>query len=62
MVAVFQSGWVLFTGAPDLRLLAFGGSLACWFYQIFLSLTFISEERPWAFAPWPGAARDAGTS
>ena len=61
-VAVLQFGWVLFTGAPNSRLLAFGSELARWFYQIFLYLTFVVDDRPWPFAPWPGAARDAGTS
>lgn len=61
-VAVLQFGWFLFTGAPNPRLLAFGADLARWFYQIFLYLTFNSEARPFPFAPWPGAARDAGTS
>ena len=43
------------------RLLRFGGELSDFLYQIFLYLTFNSEEKPFPFADWPGR-EDSGDS
>ena len=56
MAAVFQFGFVLFTGKANERLLSFSGDLSCLFYQLVRYLTFQSDERPFPFSDWPGAA------
>ncbi|MFO1350840.1 MAG: DUF4389 domain-containing protein [Gammaproteobacteria bacterium] len=47
----------LITGDVNARLLVLGHGLSRYFYQIWLYLTFNSEQRPFPFSPWPG--RDA---
>jgi len=54
-VVVAQCLWMLFTGSTNARLLAFGGQLATFVYQILCYLTFNSETRPFPFADWPDA-------
>ena len=59
--AVFQFGFVLFTGRRNERLLAFGESLSRLFYQVVGYLTFNSDDRPFPFSDWPGEAPPMAT-
>ncbi len=52
-VVVFQFLASLFTGQPYDRLRRFGGNLARYLQQITAYLTFVTEEKPFPFAPWP---------
>jgi hypothetical protein len=54
-VIVLQFLLVLLLGESNRRLLAFGKGLSTYVYQIFLFLTYNSEEMPFPFNPWPTA-------
>ncbi len=56
VTAVFQFLYLLVTGKTVERLLIFGENLGRYFYQIIRYLTFNTEERPFPFSDWPGAA------
>jgi hypothetical protein len=58
-VIVLQFIFVLVTTERNLRLLSFGASLSRFLYQIFLYLTFNSEQRPFPFDEWPPATESA---
>ena len=55
-VAVLQFLWSLATGQSNARLRAFGESLSRYLYQVFRFLTFDTEDKPFPFSDWPGAA------
>lgn len=55
-VVVFQFGFVLVTGQPNTRLLAFGEALGIYLYQVVRFLTYNSEEKPFPFRSWPNVA------
>ena len=55
-IVVFQFLNVLVTAKPMPRLVGFGESLGRYVYQIVRYLTFDTEDRPFPFADWPGAA------
>jgi len=55
-VIVAEFFWLLFSGSLNPRLLAFGGQLANFVYQILRYLTFNTEIRPFPFADWPDGA------
>ena len=58
IVVICQFCHVLFTGALNEPLRAFGQSLATYMYQITTYLTFNTEVRPFPFdAEWPQAPR-----
>lgn len=52
-VVLFQFGFMLFTGQPNTRLLAFGESLGIYIYQVIRYLTYNTEEKPFPFRSWP---------
>ncbi len=52
-VVVFQFLASLFAGKPNDRLAGFGRNLARYFQQITVYMTFVTEEKPFPFAPWP---------
>ena len=52
-VIVIQFFFVLFTTEKNERLLVFGKELSTFIYQVFLYLTFNTEEKPFPFADWP---------
>lgn len=52
-VVVIQFLFVLFSAEKNQRLLGFGKELSTFVYQVFLYLTFNSEEKPFPFADWP---------
>ena len=54
-VVLLQFLLVLLLGESNQRLLAFGKGLSTYVYQIFLFLTYNSEEMPFPFNPWPAA-------
>lgn len=58
-VIVLQFIFVLVTTERNPRLLGFGASLSRFLYQIFLYLTFNSEQRPFPFDEWPSATESA---
>jgi Domain of unknown function (DUF4389) len=51
--AVIQFVIVLMNGAPNERLVAFGGNLGIYLRQIAHFLTYASEEVPFPFSDWP---------
>lgn len=55
-VAVFQFVVVLITGKQNSNLTAFGEGLSRFIYQIARFLTFNTEDKPFPFSEWPGAA------
>jgi hypothetical protein len=52
-VVIAQFVIKLITGSVNQRLLDLGYSTSTYVYQVFLFLTFVSEERPFPFSPWP---------
>ena len=55
-VAVFQFVVVLITGKQNGNLTTFGDGLSRFVYQIAKFLTFNTEDKPFPFSEWPGAA------
>ena len=56
VIVVFQFLHVLVTAKPMPRLVGFGESFGRFLYQIVRYLTFDTDDRPYPFADWPGAA------
>ena len=56
VVALLQFAWKLLSGDTNARLTTLGEELGRYLYQIVRFLTFNSEEMPFPFADWPGAA------
>ena len=52
-VVVFQFLASLFTGKPNDHLIRFGRNAARYLQQIIAYLTFVTENKPFPFAPWP---------
>ncbi len=55
-VVVLQFLFKLFTGKTLEPLEALGQSLATYFYEMVLFLTFRTEDMPYPFGPWPKEA------
>lgn len=55
ITAIAQFLWLLFSGAPNAQLTRFGSSLARWVADTARYLTFVSEVKPFPWAPWPPA-------
>lgn len=55
-VVVVQFFTVVLTGTTNVRLLTFGQSLSIYHYQVFLFLTFNSEQHPYPIGEWPEGA------
>ncbi len=53
VVAVLQFLTVLMTGSTNGKLLQFGRGLSCYSYQIYLFLTFNSDDLPYPIGDWP---------
>lgn len=47
----------LVTGEPNAHLLAFGRQLAAYACNVFLFLTFNTEDKPFPFADWDASSR-----
>ena len=55
LVIGWQAIAALVGGSPqDARMRVLGGQLSRYIYQIFLYLTYNSNQRPYPFSPWPG--------
>lgn len=52
--AIVQFFWAVFSGAPHTGLRKFGFELSEWLRQVANYQTFVTEERPFPWAPWPG--------
>jgi hypothetical protein len=59
-VVIAQFVIKLITGSVNQRLLDLGYGTSTYVYQIFLFLTFVSEERPFPFSPWPERPGEQG--
>lgn len=55
LVIFLQTAVVFFTGETNPNLQEFGRSLSVYEYQIWLFLTFNTEELPFPFTPWNNA-------
>lgn len=55
VTAIAQFLWLLFSGAPNAQLTAFGSSLARWASDAARFLTCASEVKPFPWAAWPPA-------
>lgn len=55
LVALFQFFSTLITGRANDKLLTFSGSLAEYFKKITRFVSYIEEQKPWPFSPWPDA-------
>jgi hypothetical protein len=53
LVAVFQFFATLISGKANEKLQSFSESLAEYFKQITLFISYIDENKPWPFSPWP---------
>ncbi len=53
-IALIQIGFKLITGQTNPRLLALGDGLSRYIYQMMRFFTFVSDELPFPFGPWPG--------
>ena len=53
LVAVFQFFATLVSGKANQKLQSFSESLAEYFKQITLFISYIDENKPWPFSPWP---------
>ncbi len=54
-VVVLQFLFSLFTGKCNDQLLILGKNLSTFIYQVLTYLTYNSDDKPYPFAPWPGA-------
>ena len=51
-LVLIQFIMVLVNGKPEQRLKEFGKDLSQFIYQVFLFLTYNTEEKPFPFQPW----------
>jgi hypothetical protein len=54
-VALTQFGWLLATEEINERLQHFGASLSEFAFEVMRFWTFVTEEKPFPFSPWPEA-------
>jgi len=52
VLVLIQFVMVIINKHPEERLKSFGKDLSGFIYQVFLFLTFNSEEKPFPFKPW----------
>lgn len=64
VIVLIQYGTTVVRARPLNRLLTFSEALAAYVQQIVRFFTYLSDEVPWPFAPWPSAemARAAGAA
>jgi len=53
-VVFLQFLFTLFSGDRNAQLQSLGKNLSTFIYQVFMYITYNSDERPYPFAPWPG--------
>jgi hypothetical protein len=56
LVVIFQFLMKVVMGSLNPNIMNFSKGLTRYAFQILQYVTFQSEERPWPFGPWPGAA------
>jgi len=56
IIAAFQFIYTLFVGKPLHTLVPFSNGLSQYIHEIMLFLTYVTEEKPFPFKSWPGAA------
>jgi hypothetical protein len=61
LVALFQFGFLLFSGQPNIPLQRFGASLAFYAHDIVAYLTCVTERLPFPFTEWPRSANEEGS-
>ena len=52
-VVILQFLFTLFGGNRNAQLQTLGRNLSTFIYQVFMYITYNSDERPYPFAPWP---------
>lgn len=60
-VVVLQFLFTLFAGALNTQLQVLGKNLSTFIYQVFMYITYNSDDKPYPFAPWPDNASPAKT-
>lgn len=53
LITIFQFIYTLFVGKPLKTLLPFSESLCMYIREIAAFLTYVTEEKPFPFKPWP---------
>jgi hypothetical protein len=53
-VVILQFLFTLFSAKRNEQLQNLGKNLSTFIYQVFMYLTYNSDEKPYPFAPWPG--------
>ena len=53
-VVILQFLFTLFSGDRNAQLQSLGKNLSTFIYQVFMYITYNTDERPYPFAPWPG--------
>jgi hypothetical protein len=53
MIALIQFVLTLVTGSLNANLVSFASSLSTYGYQIMLFLTYVKDDKPFPFSPWP---------
>ncbi|MDX5151634.1 MAG: DUF4389 domain-containing protein [Acidiferrobacterales bacterium] len=53
-VVILQFLFTLFGGDRNAQLQTLGKNLSTFIYQVFMYITYNTDERPYPFAPWPG--------
>ncbi|MDX8382644.1 MAG: DUF4389 domain-containing protein [Ghiorsea sp.] len=56
-VVMYQFVSLLISGKKNEKVLAFGGQLATYVYQVFNFLTFNTEDKPFPMGNWPSSAQ-----
>jgi hypothetical protein len=56
LTALVQFVWLLFARAPNDFIARFGTSLAIWLADVARFLTCATDEKPFPWRAWPGAA------
>jgi hypothetical protein len=59
LLVLFQFFNKVITGGLNQYLLEFGSGMTRYVEQILLYITFLSEQRPFPFSPWPGSDYEA---
>ena len=57
-----QFVFALITGSPNIRLREFGGETATYINQVWLFLTYNSEEKAYPFSDWPTQSLELNTA
>lgn len=53
LIAVFQLFYSLVVRNPNANVVSFGKDLSIYLAEIVQFLSYVTEEKPWPFSPWP---------